>query len=122
MRTIQYVGRREWHKDATYSTGEWAKGQTKGVSDSVALKLLRHPDVYIESAEVVDEVAPEEAKPEDDEQARTDDLLLSLQTMSKEEAVDFAKRHFQIALDKRKSVENLRSEAINLLHQFGAVK
>lgn len=123
MKAIQYIGSREYHRDVTYGTGEWAKGQTKSVSPAIALKMLRHPDVYIESVEDSDEIVVQPVdKANDDEKARTDDLLLTIQTMSKEAAVDFAKAHFQRNLDKRKSVENLRIDAANLLHQYGAVQ
>jgi len=44
--TIAYVGHRQQHKDSTYGTGEWVKGQAKSVPLAAAIKMLRHPDAY----------------------------------------------------------------------------
>lgn len=118
--TIVYIGRREIHKDTIYGTGEWWKGQHKLVDVAVAIKMLRHPDVFeagkVEAASTV--VFPEPKSPAKDR----DDVQMALDaisTMPADALASFVRENFQQKLDRRKSVENLRIEATRLLHQFG---
>ena len=118
--TIVYIGRREIHKDTLYDTGEWVKGQHKLVDVAVAIKMLRHPDVFeagkVESVSTV--VFPEHKSPNND----SDDVQMALDaisTMPTDALASFVSENFQQKLDRRKSVENLRIEATRLIHQFG---
>ena len=121
--TIVYIGRRELHKDTLYGTGEWAKGQHKLVDVVVALKMLRHPDVFeagkVEAVSTV--VFPEPKAPAEDRDT-PDDVQMALDaisTMPVDALASFVSENFQQKVDRRKSVENLRIEATRLLHQFG---
>ena len=123
--TIIYTGRREHHKDVTYGSGEWARGQTKIVDAATAAKMLRHPDVYravedsdgvaLGPVESVDEKAPQVATEQDAVQEAVD----AIQTMGPDALCAFVERNFQQKLDRRKSAGNLRIDAANLVHQFG---
>ena len=121
--TIVYIGRREIHKDTLYDTGEWVKGQHKLVDVAVAIKMLRHPDVFeagkVEAVSAV--VFPEQKTPAKDSDT-PDDVQMALDaitTMPADALASFVRENFQQKVDRRKSVENLRIEATRLLHQFG---
>lgn len=121
--TIVYIGRREIHNDTLYGTGEWAKGQHKLVDVVVALKMLRHPDVFeAGKVEAVSTVVFPELKEKTKESDTPDDVQMaldSISTMPVDALASFVRENFQQKVDKRKSVENLRIEATRLLHQFG---
>lgn len=122
-RRIVYVGFRSQHRDCTYGTGYWEKGQTKLVEAGVAARMLRHQDVYREGEEV--DNAHDEAVTEWPENARehesenTMNVLYAINTMDTEALCQFVAHNFQQKLDRRKSVENLRIDAANMVHQFG---
>ena len=42
--------------------------------------------------------------------------------MGVEAIAEFVQRHFNQKIDRRKSAENLRIDAVNLLHQFGPLE
>ncbi len=120
---VAYIGPREYCKDVTYGTGEWVRGQTKVVDGVTALKLSRHSDVY-RILERSDGVVPDEAaiaitKPVEDEAIESQYTIDTLQRMDRDALCEFVQHNFQQKLDRRKSVENLRIEAANLVHQFG---
>lgn len=124
-KTIIYLGHREQHKDVTYGSGEWARGQTKIVDAAAAAKMIRHPDVYrvvedgdgvvLDSVDAVTEKGPPVATEQDAVQEAVD----AIQTMDAEALCAFVERNFQQKLDRRKSAGNLRIDAANLVHQFG---
>ena len=127
MKAITYIGRRPYRNDVTYGTGEWAAGQTKLVQDATALKMLRHTDSYAhgddkqgEQQEAVETVVEKDKKETEEDQVQ--DLLVSIQTMDVEAIAEFVQRHFNQKIDRRKSAENLRIDAVNLLHQFGPLE
>ena len=115
---VAYIGHREYSKDVTYGTGEWVKGQTKVVDGVTALKLSRHPDVY-RILEESDGNAITIAQPVEDEVVESQYTIDTLQRMDRDALFEFVQHNFQQKLDRRKSVETLRIEAANLVHQFG---
>lgn len=115
---VAYIGHREYSNDVTYGTGEWVKGQTKVVDGATALKLARHPDVY-RILDASDGVAIEITKPVEDEATESQYTIDTLQRMDRDALFEFVQHNFQQKLDRRKSVETLRHEAANLVHQFG---
>ena len=121
--TIVYIGRREIHKDTLYDTGEWVKGQHKLVDVAVAIKMLRHPDVFEKGkVEAVSTVVLLEPKTPAKDSDTPDDVQMALDAISimpADALASFVRENFQQKLDRRKSVENLRIEATRLLHQFG---
>ena len=115
---VAYIGHREYSKDVTYGTGEWVKGQTKVVDGVTALKLSRHPDVY-RILEESDGNAITIAQPVEDEVVESQYTIDTLQRMDRDALFEFVQHNFHQKLDRRKSVETLRNEAANLVHQFG---
>ena len=127
MKAITYIGLRPYRNDVTYGTGEWATGQTKLVQDATAMKMLRHTDSYApgddkqgERQEAVETVVEKDKKETEEDQVQ--DLLVSIQTMGVDAIAEFVQRHFNQKIDRRKSAENLRVDAVNLLHQFGPLE
>lgn len=124
MIPIKYIGKRDSYREGTYGSGiVFAKGQTINIEDDeLARKLLRHPDVYIRGdAEQAVETTTSKAKDatgkdDDDPLQETRDAIAS---MNKGALKDFAKTNFNVDLDSRKSVGDLRMQAIGLLDQFG---
>lgn len=120
---IAYIGRRPFHNDAQYGTGEWEKGQVKVVASITAAKMLRHHDAYCEAAPVVGAEVIAEPAPKDKEEIAANavhELLDAVQTMDAEALRTFAERNYSIKLDGRKSVNSLRIDAQQLVHRFGA--
>ncbi len=120
--SIAYVGRRDQHKDVTYGTGEWVRGQSKDVPPAVASKLLRHPDVYQpapaeEGLEVV--VPPTVEADEASKEAAVQEAIDAVQTMGVEALRTFAAQNFNVKLDGRKSAEKLRLDTQQLIYRFG---
>jgi len=115
---IAYVGRRPFHRDVTYGTGEWVQGQSKVVDDATAFRMLKHHDVYTAGAEAGAQVV--EQKPEDqDNQDDVQDALDAIQRMDSTTLCSFVAENFQQKLDRRRSVEYLRAEATRMLHLYG---
>ncbi len=121
--TIAYIGRREIHKDTLYGTGEWVKGQHKLVEVSVAVKMLRHPDVFeagkVEAVSTTVVPAPKAKQKDNDISDDVQEALYAINSMNADAIASFVSENFQQKVDKRKSVENLRIDATRLLHQFG---
>jgi len=115
---IAYVGRRPFHRDVTYGTGEWVQGQSKVVDDATAFRMLKHHDVYTESADTGAQVV--EQKPDDqDNQDDVQDALDAIGRMDSAALCSFVSDNFQQKMDRRRSVEYLRSEATRMLHLYG---
>lgn len=118
MPVIAYIGRRPFHRDVTYGTGDWTHGQSKIVDDALAFRMLKHPDVYRESSDdkaVVVEVQPKECNIEDEVQYAED----SITRMGTDALRSFVNENFQQKLDGRLSVESMRREATRMLHLYG---
>lgn len=122
MTPIKYIGKRPTYREGTYGSGlVFAQGETVNVEDDVlARKLLRHPDVYVvgvakEATATAAAVAKKDDDAEDDAQT-TRDLIAN---MTKETLKDYAKAHFGVSLDQRKSVAEQRAQVTGLFDQFG---
>ena len=121
---IKYIGRREPHRDATYETGEWTIGMVKDVPDAVALKMLKHPDVYCAPADEQDEAALIEKveinEKKDDEEADQNarDAIAAMAT--KEAVAAYAMNNFGMKIPKTLSLENMKTQATMLVDQYGA--
>lgn len=118
MPAIAYIGRRPFHRDVTYGTGDWIKGQSKIVDDAIAFRMLKHPDVYQESTDngaiAVD--VPQKKDDSEDEVQYAED---SITRMGADALRSFVSENFQQKLDGRMSVENMRREATRMLHLYG---
>lgn len=126
MIPIKYIGHRPVYRDgACGSELTFEQGQTLLVADEPARKMLRHPSVY-ELGEAVDmgDVAndshgdskkSDQDKGEEEAQAARDMIA----TMTKDALETYAKVHFSVDIDKRRSVADLRTQVTGLFDQFG---
>ena len=140
---IRYIGLREFWRDNLYHTGLYFEhGQSRLVSSDAARKLLRHSDVFElvvdetseleqagkQDADVVDETSELEQagkQDADDEMSAFDevqDVIMEINQMDKESLSLYAQSNYSQSLDKRKSVDALREEVVQMVHQFGIVK
>lgn len=134
MTAISYIGKKPF-SDRLYNTGlTFDVGQVREVPDEMARLFLRHQDLFVlsdkpakkdkpksdDTQELIDEhakVTAQKTKDENDLQ----DLYVQVHNMDKDALEQFAKDHYQIDLNKRKSLENLREEVVGLIDQFGVV-
>lgn len=116
--SIKYIGARAEYTDGVYGTRiSWARGESKMVPSDKAKLMLRHPDVYTEGdADAPTPKLPAEKDPEDDVQ----DMRDSIANMNKEAVLTYAQTHFNMKLDRKQSVSDLRTAAIQLVDQYGA--
>ena len=148
--SIKYIGKREpWH-DRLYRTGlVFDCNQVRTIPWDMARKFLRHEDLFKKvDADAKDESdeagksSEDDAqndseqdsddtqalldeqkaknKEKDDEQRELQALYDQVNNMDKDALEDFAKAHYQQNLDKRRSVETLRSDVTGMIDQFGA--
>ena len=141
---VQYVGRRQQWADSIYGTGlSFAADQVRYLPGPVATQFLRHVDLFREAKT---EVAPEKAAqiaevaeaPRDDtaeileaakqrqaeeldKENQLQDLRQSVTFMEKDALKEFVSRNYRQKLDGRLSVEAMRTQALQLIDQFGAV-
>lgn len=141
---VQYIGRRPEWNDHLYGTGLYfVTDQVRYLPEPTARMLLRHQDLFAE-AKVEDAppvvVAPEPeseaarddtaelleaAKQKEDEQHeeanRIQDVKQAVSFMDKAALKDFVSRNYRQSLDGRLSVEAMRTQALQLIDQFGVV-
>lgn len=122
MVPIKYIGHRPRYRDGAFGSGlEFVQGETRLVDAEVAVKMLRHPSVYErgDAAEAVNApaVQPVKSAEDDDDPAQT--LRDAISQMNKEALAMYAKSHFNVDLDKREKVGDLRSQVITLFDQYG---
>lgn len=124
MTPIQYIGKRPEYTEGTYGSGiVFKQGQTVSVPDDLALKLLKHPDVYAKGdAKQAVEVPIEFPEVKQlAEEAALQDMRDLIAAMPKETVLETAERDYGRKLDKRKNEDNLRAELIQLIDQYGLV-
>lgn len=130
---IKYIGRRPTYVDGTYGTRiAFAQGETKMVPVEAALKMLKHPDVYVmgegeaptASADQSEAAAKKQA--EEDRNRAEEELETARQGVrrmtTKAALAGYASKNFNINLDERKKVDELKSEVIVLIDRFGLPK
>lgn len=113
---VAYVGLLDVFEDHLYDSGTWKKGVPREVEDFKAAKLLKH-------TEFVDARAPSQQKPvkavepeRPEEPPEIDELppLTSLDTMTKDQLVSFAKRQFNVELptsiNKAEMIDRVRRQ------------
>ncbi len=122
---IRYVGVRDLHEDHLYGTRlAWLPGQVHNVDAAIAVRMLMHKDVYERADVEANKPVSGKSNQAEQEQERAqeqqlDDTRSAIAIMDKDALEQFAKTHFQIDLDKRKGLSNLRSQVIGLIDQFG---
>lgn len=117
--SIKYIGVRAEYTDGTYGTRiHWLRGESRMVPADKAAKMLRHPDVYVAG----DAGAPTPGVPgEPDKQDDVQDMRDAIAGMNKKAVLHYAQTKYNMALDKSQPVESLRTAAIQLVDQFGAL-
>lgn len=135
MTSINYIGKKPFF-DRLYNTGlSFDVGQVRDVPDDMARLFLRHKDLF-----VVSDTAPKAPKTKETDNTQTlidqkaketaekiksennlQELYTQVSVMDKDALEQFAKDHYQVDLNKRKSLENLREEVIGLIDQFGVI-
>ena len=117
--SVKYVGFREQYTDGAFGSGAvFRKGESKLIPADIAVRMLRHPSVYV-PGDVEAEAAPVKEAKDDDEENNAQDLRDQIQAMEKDGLKGFAKVHFNVDLDSRKAVSSLREQVIGLVDQFG---
>lgn len=147
---IRYIGKKPF-ADRLYGSGlDFEPNQVREVPSELARSFLKHADLFEKVEAPQGELIappnddeppqepPEPTEPQDDTaellalQAEKDkakaqdenalqDLFVQVSVMDKNALEQFAKDRYQVDLNKRKSVENLREEVIGLINQFGAL-
>lgn len=137
---VEYVGRKPTYTDHLYGSGlSFDQGQERNLPGELARKFLKHGDMFKEVAAAVVEVQSAvtaaaqddtaeqlaKAQAQKDEQTQEQnalqDLHDSINAMTKNSLVDYAKVNYRIDLDKTKKVGELRTQVIGLINQYGAV-
>lgn len=124
---VKYIGHRATYKDgACGSNLTFAQGETRLVPIKAARMMLRdHPSVYQPGDVAADPVnlAPPpktQAKAEETEESRLQEHRDAINAMQAKAAVaDFIERDLGHKPDRRKSLGDLKSQAIMLIDQYG---
>lgn len=120
---VRYEGPRATYREGAYGSGlVWAQGETKLVPEVLATKLLRHAPVYVPgdkkaAPKQAEAIATQQPQHEDTQQVRD-----ALNAMDKDALEAYARTHFRVELDKRKSVQSLRGQVTQLVDQYGATE
>lgn len=119
MIPIKYIGHRAVYVDGACGSGRtFEQGQTLLIDDESALKMLRHPSVYVRGdGDTVPDPVKEKTTDDDDPNQSMRD---SIAQMNKDALALYAKSNFSVDLDKRQSVGNLRTQVTGLFDQFNA--
>lgn len=137
---VKYIGRRpEWH-DRIYGTGlSFVTGQVRNMPGDIAYRLLRHADLFeVAAKDSVIECEPTPERDDDDtaellekgaqakeeaqqELGKIHDLYDQIEQMGKDSLIEFAATKYMQKLDKRSSVDSLRTQVRQFVDQFGAV-
>lgn len=118
---IKYIGKRPTYIDGMYGTKTaFVQGETAMVDADIAARMLKHTDTYeLGKAKGAAPAVELPVKTEKEDEA-TQDLRDQINIMDKDSLETFAKNHFRIDLDKRKSVSSLREAVTQLVDRFGA--
>jgi hypothetical protein len=119
LTSVKYIGARLEYTDGTYGTGiHWVQGQSHMVPTAAARLLLKHKDVYA-PGDVNAPVAVLESKLKADTEDDKQDVRDSIANMDKDAIGVFAKTHFNVDIEKRKSIATLREQVTGMFDQFG---
>lgn len=117
--SVKYIGKRPECTDGLYGTRiHWFRGDSRMVPADKARQMLKHTDVYAPGKK--DAPVPELPKVPTEEES-TQDMRDTVANMDVESLAVYAKTSFQVKLDKRKSLQDLRTQVTSLVDQFGAL-
>lgn len=127
---IEYIGRKTYRDKASRIT--WEPGDIKPVTVDAARRLKRFAEFRnaapSDAVEGVDSAAAEQEAAMiqhevDRDNAReidqTEGMLMIIETMDKDALESYASK-YEVSLDKRKKVSDLRAHVAGLIEQFGA--
>lgn len=135
---VQYIGRQPDWNDHLYGTGLYfVTDMVRHLPEPTARQLLKHIDLFKEAADET-EPAPAPEVPRDDtaelmkaakqkqaeerdEVAKIQDLKQSVSFMDKDALRTFVQTNYRQKVDGRLSVEAMRTQAIQMIDQFGMV-
>lgn len=116
----------ETYRDGQFGTGiTFVHGAVYGIPADIALRMLRHTDVYQRAKDkaVADTVVtPKQRKSEDDERDKLDkeqSIRDAISLMDKTAIKEYVKTNWRQDIDGRMSVEALRQKAVSLYDQYG---
>ena len=119
---IQYIGKRQTYQDGAYGSRiNFVRGETMLVPDDIALKMLKHPDVYERGDFLKAEVPPVVQLSKLSETEDTLDLRDEIMRMDSETIITKVMNEYQVKLDKRQGAPKLRERYVALIDQYGAV-
>lgn len=130
---LTYSGRKPYNDKAGTV---WAPGDTHMVTPATAKRLLRFAEFALakdepaavkttkakaDTAELQKAQAlhDEQERKATDEHQQTENMLLTVESMDKGALEEYA-RKYDVELDKRLGIANLRAEVSTLIEQFGA--
>ncbi len=121
---LTYSGRKTY-PDKTPLRAVWEPGDTKRVPAHTAKLLLRFAEFSVaekfmpeDGSDDVSIAVVEASNREQQERNETEGMLLMVESMDKDTLEAYA-RKYEVELDKRRSLANLRSEVTTLIEQFG---
>ncbi|QLI49420.1 hypothetical protein vBPaeMUSP18_17 [Pseudomonas phage vB_PaeM_USP_18] len=127
---VKYIGRRPFWKDTVYHSGvTFSTDQVRALPQALAAKLLRHIDLFEEAEfataqqddtgfQIDDGKKIEAAKRERDIEF---DVIGQINQMDKKTLADFAMTRFQLKVNTRNTLEQMRKEVSQHVDRFGAV-
>lgn len=128
---VRYIGTlKPYWKDRKYGSGlDFETGQVRSVPAPVAKSFLRHGDLF-ERADDAPAAGPDDtadllakAQAARDAKAREDqarfDLMDQVERMDKDALAQYAQTKFNVTIDRRRTIEALRSEVRGMLDRFG---
>ena len=132
---VKYIFRRPRWVDRIYGTElEFVTGQTRLLPHDLALKFLRHTDTFEIDAGFVDTAPAKSPQQQTDEaledaeaarkaqQEREQEIFMlhdQIDQMDKDALAQYAHDKFNVPLNKRHSIADLRVEAKALVDRFG---
>jgi hypothetical protein len=127
---ITYIGHRPIYKDGACGSGvTFEQGQTLAIPEQFAVRMLKHPSVYVratgkdaKSAPAADVPVLDEDAQREKEQHDLHDVRDTIQRMDKDSLKVFAKTNWGLNLDGRKSQDALREEVLTSFERFGVAQ
>lgn len=123
---IQYIGQDEYYRDGACGSGiTLARGGVAHVPTDIAIKMMRHPTVWIrytgpETSDAATFEPPQAKTQEEKQQDEAQALRDVIMTMTDKAGLKaYIKTHWGADVDGRMSVDALREKAVALFDQYG---
>lgn len=121
---VKFSGSRAY-RDRTPLANVWEPGDIKAIPAEDAQVLRRFAEFAIvdkpvgkreqEQAIIQQKAVTQEQEQEDN---ATENMLLTIESWDKNQLENYA-RQYEVELDKRRSLQNLRLDVVNLVEQYG---